>query len=87
MNTEIKRNEEHHGDKKSGKRHGKLLGIPYDWRRPTLQRLKRRWWNPEGPMLTPKLWGWGWDLNLRHPGSWVLLCGMLVMLVTLTCGS
>ena len=32
---------------------GKFLGIPYDLRRPTLARLKSRWWNPEEPRLFP----------------------------------
>ena len=22
-------------------------------------------------MLSPHLWGWGYSLNLAHPGSWV----------------
>ena len=51
---------------------GKFLGVPYDWRRPTWQRFKARWWNPDDPrILTPKMLGWGWDLNLYwlfHPG-------------------
>jgi hypothetical protein len=28
---------------------GKFLGIPFDWRRPTLARVKQRWWNPSDP--------------------------------------
>jgi hypothetical protein len=46
---------------------GSLLGIPYDWRRPTVPRAKSRWWNPDDPrVLTPKTFGWGWDLNLAR---------------------
>ena len=46
---------------------GKFLGVPYDWRRPTLARTKERWWNPDEPkLLTPKVFGWGWDLNLAR---------------------
>lgn len=45
-------------------RTGKFLGIPYDWRRPTAARLKSRWWNPDDPrILTPKSYGWGYDIN------------------------
>jgi uncharacterized membrane protein len=46
---------------------GTFLGIPYDWRRPTVARAKSRWWNPEDPrLLTPKTFGWGWDINLAR---------------------
>ena len=44
---------------------GRLLGIPYDWRVPTPARMKARWWNPEDRrVLTPKVFGWGWTINL-----------------------
>ena len=46
---------------------GTFLRIPYDWRRPTVARLKQRWWNPTEPRLfTPKTFGWGWDINLAR---------------------
>jgi len=46
---------------------GKFLGIPYDWRRPTLARAKSRWWNPRDRRLfTPKTFGWGFDINLAR---------------------
>lgn len=46
---------------------GKFLGVPYDWRRPTVARVKERWWNPGDPRLfTPKVYGWGWDVNLAR---------------------
>jgi uncharacterized membrane protein len=45
-------------------RTGTFLRIPYDWRRPTIARAKSRWWNPDEPRLfTPKVFGWGWDIN------------------------
>ncbi|MBO0851387.1 MAG: hypothetical protein J2P20_18145 [Pseudonocardia sp.] len=44
---------------------GKLLGIPYDMRRPTTARFRARWWNPDEPRLfTPKAFGWGYDVNV-----------------------
>lgn len=50
---------------------GSFLGIPYDWRRPTAARTRSRWWNAEDPrVFTPKVFGWGYDLNLYrilHP--------------------
>jgi hypothetical protein len=48
-------------------RTGKFLGVPYDWRRPTLARVKSRWWNRDDRRLaTPKSWGWGFDFNLAE---------------------
>ena len=44
---------------------GKFLGTPYDWRRPTMARIKQRVWNPnDRHLFTPKSFGWGWDINL-----------------------
>ena len=48
-------------------RTGKFLGVPYDWRWPTLARTKERWWNPAEPRLfTPKVSGWGWAINFAR---------------------
>ncbi len=45
---------------------GSFLHIPYDWRRPTLQRIKDRLWNPADPrILVPKVFGWGWTVNFH----------------------
>jgi hypothetical protein len=50
---------------------GRFLGLPYDWRRPTGQRLRQRLWNPDTPrLLVPKAVGWGLGVNLYwvvHP--------------------
>jgi hypothetical protein len=50
---------------------GRFAGIPYDWRMPTPERVKARWWNPDDRrLLTPRAFGWGYDLNLywvTHP--------------------
>jgi hypothetical protein len=46
---------------------GRFLGIPYDWRRPTWQRLHSRVWNPEEPrVLVPKAFGWGYSINFAQ---------------------
>lgn len=43
---------------------GRFLGLPYDWRRPTLARIKSRVWNPDDPrVFTPRAFGWGLDIN------------------------
>jgi hypothetical protein len=41
-----------------------VLGLPYDWRRPTVARAKARMWNREDPrMFPPKSFGAGWTIN------------------------
>lgn len=46
--------------------HGKLFGfIPYEFRPPTVQRLRQRVWNPEDPRIfTEHFFGVGWTINL-----------------------
>lgn len=58
---------------------GRLLGMPYDWRRPTLDRIRRRYFNRGGPMFTPKVFGLGWSVNLAHPGTWALLGAVVTL--------
>ena len=49
------------------KRTGKFLGVPYDWRRPTVARLRSRWWNDRDTRIfTPKSYGWGFDVNVAQ---------------------
>ena len=43
---------------------GTVLGMPYDVRVPTTERIRLRWWNPTDPRIwMPRAWGIGWDLN------------------------
>lgn len=45
--------------------HGRVIGVPYDLRPPTLERLQSSWCAPNNPiMFTPKSFGVGWDLNV-----------------------
>ena len=45
--------------------HGDLYGIPYDYRPPTIEKLKATYWAPDDErILMPKAWGFGWDLNV-----------------------
>ncbi|HWD09497.1 MAG TPA: DUF5808 domain-containing protein [Actinomycetota bacterium] len=50
---------------------GKFHGLPYDFRKPTGERIKSRLWNAADPrMFPPKSFGAGWTLNfywLVHP--------------------
>ena len=44
--------------------HGKLGIIPYDFRIPTLERLKEAYWNPyESRIFSPEVFGIGWAIN------------------------
>jgi uncharacterized protein DUF5808 len=43
---------------------GRFLGMPYDWRRPSRDRLRKKAWDPENPKLfVPKVFGWGYGIN------------------------
>ena len=46
--------------------HGRALGVvPYDFRPPTLERVRRAFWNPSDPrVLTPRAVGVGWSVNI-----------------------
>ncbi len=44
--------------------HGKVADlIPYDFRKPTIERLRETYWNPDGQILSSKAWGVGWAPN------------------------
>lgn len=45
--------------------HGRVVGVPYDLRRPTWDRVRQSWWAPQDPRLvTPRAFGVGWALNV-----------------------
>lgn len=44
--------------------HGKVADlVPYDFRKPTVERFRETYWNPEGPLITSKAFGVGWAPN------------------------
>ncbi len=44
--------------------HGKLAGIPYDFRVPTVERLRDTFWNKNiSQVLVPQAFGIGWTIN------------------------
>lgn len=46
---------------------GKVVGIPYDFRVPTVDRAIDRWWNPDDHhLLVPQIFGVGWTVNLAE---------------------
>jgi uncharacterized membrane protein len=43
---------------------GTLLKIPYDFRAPTISRIRERFWNPDDKRIfTPHIFGWGYAIN------------------------
>ena len=45
--------------------HGALGGfVPYDFRMPTLDRIKAAFWNPDGALIVGRPFGVGWTINL-----------------------
>jgi hypothetical protein len=44
--------------------HGKVADlVPYDFRMPSAERFRETYWNPDGPILSAKVWGVGWAPN------------------------
>jgi hypothetical protein len=50
---------------------GQIIGIPYDFRWPTIERIQEKMWNKNTScILMPHLFGVGWSINfypLLHP--------------------
>jgi hypothetical protein len=59
---------------------GELLGIPYNFERPSLKRLLSSYWQPGEGMLVKKPFGIGYTLNLANWRSWVALAVVGVLL-------
>jgi hypothetical protein len=44
--------------------HGDVAGlVPYDFRMPTVARMRDTYWNPEGSVVSSKVFGVGWAPN------------------------
>lgn len=43
--------------------HGQVAFFPYDFRIPTIERIRRTYWNPGGPIVSGKVFGVGWAPN------------------------
>ena len=52
---------------------GELLGIPYNFEKPSLRRLLSSYWQPGEGMLVRKPFGIGYTLNLANWRSWIVL--------------
>ena len=45
--------------------HGALGGfVPYDFRMPTVEKIKTTFWNPDGAIVVNRVFGVGWTINL-----------------------
>ena|SRR5205085_1473016 len=51
--------------------HGTIAGFPYDFRKPTVEKVRTTFWNPnDSRLLVPHAFGIGWTINfyrLLHP--------------------
>jgi|UniRef100_A0A7C1JUN2 hypothetical protein len=46
---------------------GQIGPVPYNFRIPSLERLRASLWNPDDPrLITPMPWGIGWSVNLAQ---------------------
>jgi hypothetical protein len=52
---------------------GTILGVPYNFERPSLGRMMSSYWQPGKGMLVEKPFGVGYTLNLASWRSWVVL--------------
>ena len=52
---------------------GEILGIPYNFERPSLGRMLSAYWQPGEGMLVKKPFGIGYTLNLANWRSWAVL--------------
>jgi hypothetical protein len=52
---------------------GELLGLPYNFERPSIGRMLSSYWNPDQGMLVEKPFGVGYTLNLANWRSWIVL--------------
>ena len=44
--------------------HGAIGPVPYDFRRPTLDRVRSRLWAPDASLVQPQPFGVGWTINV-----------------------
>ncbi|MDO8848500.1 MAG: DUF1648 domain-containing protein [Coriobacteriia bacterium] len=62
-------------DDASSQPQGRLLGMPYDFRGASVDRISSRMWNPADPhIFTPRLFGLGWTINF---GALAVKLGLL----------
>lgn len=52
--------------------HGDVGGVPYDFRPPTVEKLRRTLWDADNPqVVVPQGFGVGWSINLARLAAFV----------------
>ena len=52
---------------RSKRSHGRFLGVPFDWRVPSLGEVRQKLWNPaDDRLFTPTTFGIGWVPNAHQ---------------------
>jgi hypothetical protein len=52
--------------------HGEIAGVPYDFRPPTVDKVRRSAWDPDNPKtVVPQAFGVGWSVNLARLAKFV----------------
>ena len=59
---------------------GEILGVPYNFERPSIGRMLSSYWQPGEGMLVEKPFGVGYTLNLANWRSWIVVAVAGVLL-------
>lgn len=59
---------------------GEILGVPYNFERPSLGRMLSSYWKPGESMLVEKPFGVGYTLNMANWRSWIVVAVAAVLL-------
>ncbi|APW97677.1 hypothetical protein CHINAEXTREME_07780 [Halobiforma lacisalsi AJ5] len=59
---------------------GEILGVPYNFERPSISRMLSSYWQPGEGMLVEKPFGIGYTLNLANWRSWIVVAVAGVLL-------
>lgn len=59
---------------------GAVLGVPYNFERPSIGRMIASYWQPGEGMLVEKPFGIGYTLNLANWRSWIVVGVAAVLL-------
>ena len=52
---------------------GEILGVPYNFDKPSIRKLVSSYWKPGEGMLVEKPFGIGYTVNLANWRSWIVL--------------